>query len=173
MYYGPPAGLAISRLCCPVVIWGKAWSSSRLADFLKIPRASQMAGTEIWRKTLNQIPTFFGRLVFLASLRDPATGHYYHPALAQSIGAEDADRSLCGSHHQVFQHWLAFSLEEQRADLDEYLRSSAGPRYALPYRKLVPPTARDVERQLYLADLETLLELLKFEQGGAFAIPEA
>jgi hypothetical protein len=152
---------------------GESSEQCRLADFLKASAASQTAGTEMWRKTLHQIPTFFGRLVFLASLRDPGTGHYYHQGLAQTIGAEDTDRSLCSSHHQVFQHWLAFSLEEQRADLDEYLRSSAGPRYALPYRKLVPPTARDVERQLYLADLETLLELLKFEQGGAFAIPEA
>jgi hypothetical protein len=129
--------------------------------------------SELWRKTLQQIPTVFGRLVFLASLRDPATGHYYHREMAQLIGAEDTDRSLCSSHHQVFQQWLGFSLADQRADLDDYLKPGDAPRYALPYRKLVPSTARDVERQLYLADLETLLELLKFEQGGAFSIPEA
>ena len=103
----------------------------------------------------------------------PATGHYYHQGLAQSLGTEDADRSLCNCHHQVFQQWLGFSLEEQKSDLDEYLRFGSAPRYALPYRKLVPATAREVERQLYLTDLETLLELLKFERGGAFAIPEA
>ena len=120
-----------------------------------------------------QIPTLFGRLVFLASLRDPTSGHYYHQGLAQSVGAEDADRSLCSSHYQVFQEWLGFSLAEQKNDLDEYLSCGGAPRYALPYRKLVPSTARDVERQLYLADLETLLELLKYERGGAFAIPEA
>jgi hypothetical protein len=134
---------------------------------------SRSPGNELWRRTLEQIPTVFGRLVFLASLRDPATGHYYHQELAHTIGAEDADRSLCSSHHQVFQQWLGFSLADQRADLDEYLRTGSAPRYALPYRKLVPNTARDVERQLYLTDLETLLELLKFEQGGAFSIPEA
>jgi hypothetical protein len=128
---------------------------------------------ELWRKVVNQIPTVFGRLVFLASLRDAASGRYYHLELAQTLGAEEADRSLCSSHHQVFQQWLGFSLAEQRADLDDYLRMADAPRYALPYRKLVPVTARDVERQLYLTDLETLLELLKFEQGGAFSIPEA
>jgi hypothetical protein len=133
----------------------------------------RVPGPELWRKVLNQIPTVFGRLVFLASLRDPATGHYFHPDLAQTLGVEEADRSLCSSHHQVFQQWLGFSLAEQRADLDDYLRLGDAPRYALPYRKLVPATARDVERQLYLTDLETLLELLKFEQGGAFSIPEA
>jgi len=136
-------------------------------------RNPRVSGPESWRTVLYQIPTVFGRLVFLASLRDLATGHYYHPDLAQTLGVEEADRSLCSSHHQVFQQWLGFSLAEQRADLDEYLRLGNAPRYALPYRKLVPATARDVERQLYLTDLETLLELLKFEQGGAFSIPEA
>jgi hypothetical protein len=134
---------------------------------------SRVPGVELWRKILLQIPTLFGRLVLLASLRDPETGHYYHQDLAQSIGAEEADRSLCNSHHQIFQQWLGFSLSEQRSDLDEFLSFGAAPRYALPYRKLVPFTAREVERQLYLTDLETLLELLKFEHGGAFSIPEA
>lgn len=153
---------------------GESWSIWRVGNnYIKQPETSRIAGSELWRKTLLQIPTLFGRLVFLASLRDGVTGHYYHQGLAQSVGAEDADRSLCASHHQVFQQWLGFSLEEQRADLDEYLSTSAGPRYALPYRKLVPPMARDVERQLYVADLETLLELLKFEKGGAFSSPEA
>ena len=144
-----------------------------MGEFTTKSQTSRTPVTEMWRKTLLQIPTHFGRLVFLASLRDPATGHYYHQGLAQSVGTEEADRSLCNSHHQVFQQWLGFSLAEQKADLDEYLSFGTAPRYALPYRKLVPPTARDVERQLYLTDLETLLELLKFEHGGAFSIPEA
>jgi len=147
--------------------------SRRVGGFTTKSQTSRVPGTELWRKTLLQIPTLFGRLVFLASLRDPATGHYYHQGLAQSVGAEEADRNLCSSHHQVFQQWLGFSLAEQKADLDEYLSYGGAPRYALPYRKLVPSTAREVERQLYLTDLETLLELLKFEHGGAFSIPEA
>ena len=144
-----------------------------MGDFSTKPETVRVPGAELWRRTLLQIPTLFGRLVFLASLRDPTTGHYYHQGLAQSVGLEDADRSLCSSHHQVFQQWLGLSLPEQKSDLDEYLSVSTAPRYALPYRKLVPPTAREVERQLYMADLETLLELLRFEHGGAFSIPEA
>ena len=144
-----------------------------MANFTTRSQTSRDPGTDLWGKVLLQIPTVFGRLVFLASLRDGETGHYYHQGLAQSIGSEDAERSICNSHHQIFQQWLRFSLAEQRSDLDEYLNLDKSPRYALPYRRLVPPTARDVERQLYLADLETLLELLRFEHGGAFSIPEA
>jgi hypothetical protein len=57
--------------------------------------------------------------------------------------------------------------------LDEYLDTAGGPRYALAYRNLVPASARDVERQLYLTDLETLLELLRFEHGAVFSAPDA
>jgi hypothetical protein len=89
------------------------------------------------------------------------------------LGPEETDRTLCNSHHQVFSEWLRFSLSEQKADLDEYLGTAGASREAFNYQHLVPPTARDVERQLYLTDLETLLELLKYEHGDAFSIPGA
>jgi len=89
------------------------------------------------------------------------------------LGGEDADRALCHSHHKVFSQWIASSLEEQKADLDDYLRLAGGVTDVFRrYRNLPPPTAHEVERQLYLTDLETLLELLRLEQGGAGSIPE-
>jgi len=129
--------------------------------------------TLLWRRTLAQIPTVFGRLAYLSSLRNPATGRYAHEALVRLLGPEEADRTLCHSHHQVFSLWLGFSLADQKSDLDEYLNHAGTPWQALHYRHLVPPTAREVEVQLYLTDLETLLELLKFDHGGAFSIPGA
>jgi hypothetical protein len=122
---------------------------------------------EVWRKTLSQIPTLFGRLVFLASLRDSVTGRYRHELLCGILGAEDCDRALARSHHQLFSEWLAYSLAEQKSDLDEYLSTAGGPRYFRHYHNLIPHTAREVERQLYLTDLETLMELLRYEHGGA------
>jgi hypothetical protein len=126
-----------------------------------------MPTVEVWRKTISQIPTLFGRLVFLASLRDSATGRYRHDILNTLMGPEDSDRALSRSHHQLFSEWLAYSLAEQKSDLDEYLSTAGGPRHFRHYHNLIPPTARDVERQLYLTDLETLMELLRWERGGA------
>ena len=117
----------------------------------------------MWRRTLSRISTHFGRLVFLASLRDATTGRYSHDELLRLLGTEDTDRTLCRSHHQVFSEWLGFSLSEQKSDLDEFLQEPAGSRRLTNYRNLVPPTARDVEKQLYLTDLETLIGLLQVE----------
>ena len=109
----------------------------------------------------------------MASLRDELTGSYVHRPLMEIVGAEITDRTLRHSHHEIFAEWLGFSLSEQKADLDDYLTSSRSPLETLPYRELPPGTAHHVERQLYLTDLETLLELLRFEQGGAFSPPDA
>jgi hypothetical protein len=144
-----------------------------LGDYIAKPGPTRGPAAELWRKTLARIPTHFGRLVFLASLRDRLTGHYAHQPLMEIVGREVTDRTLCHSHHQIFAEWLAFSLSEQKADLDDYLTSSQSPLETLPYRDLAPSTAHQVERQLYITDLETLLELLRYEHGGAFSLPEA
>jgi hypothetical protein len=120
----------------------------------------------LWRDFLARVPTVFGRLLLLANLRDPQTGRYAHPAFSEVLGAEEADRILRHSHHQVFSQWLCFSLGEQKEDLAEFLgEPEARTRFA-SYRNLPPATAHEVERLLYLTDLETLLELLHVERTG-------
>ncbi len=131
------------------------------------PEPAAGPAAELWRRTLQRIPTHFGRLVFLASLRDLLTGRYSHPPLSQIVGREITDRTLCHSHHEIFSQWLSFSLSRQKADLDEYLLSAHAPLDLASCRDLIPASAHQVERQLYLTDLETLLELLRFEHGAA------
>lgn len=129
------------------------------------PEPDQGPATELWRKTLSRIPTHFGRLVFLASLRDPLTGCYRHPPLHQIVGREITDRTLCHSHREIFSQWLGFGLAQQKADLDEYLMASQAAPDPAAYRDIVPASAHQVERQLYITDLETLLELVRGERG--------
>src|SRR4051812_33121708 len=57
---------------------------------------------DLWRHTLSQIPTIFGRLVYLSSLRDPNTGVYHHYGLAQRFDEESADQTLRESHLKAF-----------------------------------------------------------------------
>jgi hypothetical protein len=131
--------------------------------------------SDLWRLTLSQIPTTFGRLVFLSTLRDPNTGVYTHYGFAQRVGEEAAAATLERSHWQCFSEWLAFSLEEQKADLDLYLSGIDSDKKTIlgtwtrtkPYRNLIPAAAMAVERELYNSDLETLLALLTAVHGVA------
>ncbi len=136
---------------------------------------------DLWRNTLSQIPSVFGRLVYLSSLRDQNTGVYEHFGLSQSFGDDGADQVLRQSHEGTFGDWLCFNLEQQKADLDLYLSGVEGNRRTIidtwarlaPYRNLIPSTIRDAERRLYLADLEAILELLRSEYGVSCPDPDA
>jgi hypothetical protein len=133
------------------------------------------AAADIWRNTLSQIPSIFGRMVYLASLRNSNSGEYEHHGVAQFFGTEQANRALADSHMEIFGEWLCMDLQQQKCDLDIYLSGLEGVRRTVlstwlrlePYRGCVPGSAREVERELYLADLETLLELLRNEYGVA------
>jgi hypothetical protein len=144
-------------------------------EFERAPAAN------LWRNTLSQITTTFGRLVYLSSLRDKNTGRYEHFGLAQIFGDEQAESTLQESHAQVFAGWLELSLEEKKADLDEYLSGlGTDPRSVIatwlrisPYRNLLPADAREAERQLFLSDVRMLLELLRREHAVVSPDPDA
>jgi len=117
---------------------------------------------------LAQIPTHFGRLVFVANLRD-SSGSYAYLPMIETMGREITDRALGNSHYTVFSEWIASSLSKQKADLDEYVRD-CGTEELLRYREFVPTHAHEVERQLYLTDLATLLTMLRYEPGAGSSI---
>jgi hypothetical protein len=126
---------------------------------------------ELWRHTLSQIPSSFGRLVYLASLRDQNTGRYEHHGLSQMFGEEEADQTLRQSHEQTFADWLRFDLRQQKEDLDLYLSAFQVEKRTIlatwirlaPYRNLTPTTVQGPDRRLYLSDIEAILELLNSE----------
>ena len=126
---------------------------------------------DVWSRTLSQIPTTFGRVAYLAGLRNENSGYYQHFGLAQRYSDEEADRVLWLSHEQVFAEWLNYPLEQQRQDLEEHLRSVEGEQQVVletwltltPYRNLIPAGTREAERLLYITDLELILEILRNE----------
>lgn len=136
--------------------------------------------TESWQRTLAGIPTFPGRLAYLASLRNANTGTYEHFGLSQRIGAPEVDRLLRRSHVDLFQEWLCFSLDRQHRELDDYLADLEGDKREIvstwlslgPYAAWIPAESRDVERKLYYADLGAVLELIRRDYGVASRDPD-
>lgn len=126
---------------------------------------------DLWRNTLSQIPSVFGRLVYLSALRNQNSGRYEHHGLSQVFGDDESSKALKKSHGQAFAEWLSFNIEQQKADLDLYLSAIPEDKTTVletwlrltPYRNLVPNSVRGVEKRLYLADLEAILKLLTNE----------
>jgi hypothetical protein len=139
------------------------------------------SAADLWKNTLSQIPTTFGKLVYLASLRDQNTGAYEHFGFAQLFGEQAARQTLALSHKQLFEEWVQMTLQSQKEDLDDYLSGldtdlgvviSTWIRIA-PYRNLIPAETPAAEREHYMANTELLLELLRREHGVASSDPNA
>jgi hypothetical protein len=139
------------------------------------------AASDLWRHTLSQIPTIFGRLVYLSSLRDVNSSKYEHHGLALVFGEKESDRALKESHNVAMAEWLNFGLEQQKADLDLYLSQLTFDKQtileswlqSMPYRNLPPVSVKSPARKLFIADLEALLSLLKGELGVVVDDPDA
>lgn len=139
------------------------------------------AAADVWRNTLYHIASLYGRLVYLSALRDPNTGRYEHHGLALLFGENESDKTLRKTHTEVFNDWLNYSLEQQCADVELYLAELPGARKTTletwarltPYRNLVPSSVREVERSLFFAEIEAILQLLRNEAGVSFRDPDA
>ncbi|MDP1532609.1 MAG: hypothetical protein Q8L92_03395, partial [Rubrivivax sp.] len=73
----------------------KASDLIKMGEGLDLPVMSIMtsepwksASDDVWRRTLRQIPTVYGRLVYLAQRRSPDSGLYEHHGLAKMFGEE-------------------------------------------------------------------------------------
>ncbi len=138
-------------------------------------RLERSAYADVCRNTLSQIPSAFGRLVYLSSLRNPVTGKYRHHGLSLVFGDEESARALRKRHVQAFAEWLSFDLEQQKADLDLYLSTLSSQTRSVietwltlrTYRTFIPSSAKTVEKRLYMAEIDAIIALLKNEHGVA------
>jgi hypothetical protein len=132
------------------------------------------AGADLFRHTLSRIPSHFGRLMYLSSLRDPNAGTYRHFGLASAFGRDQAAKALAASHTRAFADWLTQSLPEKHADVVEYLNTLTDPNCVVVAYWLetegfaggVPDTATDAERALYLSDIRRLLTLINKQESA-------
>jgi hypothetical protein len=131
--------------------------------------------SDLWRNTLSQIPSVFGRLIYLSSLRSLNSGVYEHHGLSLVFGPRAANEALKRSHQDVFAEWLMFDLPRQKSDLDLYLAGTVdqkGPAIDTwlrlhPYRNVVPAAARSADQQLFMVDFKAVLEVLRCEYDVA------
>ena len=130
----------------------------------------------LWLRNLSQIRTSYGRLVYLAGLRNADTGKYEHYGAFISPAPEIVSHSILRAHEHIFREWIGYSLEKKKADIDLYISGidqidkadlvDAWLRLT-PYKNLVPGSIQGPERQRHVSDFEAILGLLKNVYGVA------
>ncbi len=139
------------------------------------PEASQL-GDEIERvvadferRTLDEMPGGFSRLVYLASLRDYNTGRYHHYGLETRYSSEAVDEALRRCHAKVFEELLARPLQAQSQDLlgffeslkDETSRLVKTWQTLRSYQMLPPEECHPLARELFDKNVDIILNILK------------
>jgi hypothetical protein len=135
-------------------------------DFLAGPARAEQ---DLWQRTLQQIPTLFGRLIYLARLRNAETDCYEHHGLRAVFGEEEAEAALRNSHQQVLEMLLALPMDTQRGDLDRCLeempqakrRTVGAWLRTKPYLQFLPPGSSDAQKELFEANVLLLLRSFK------------
>jgi len=125
--------------------------------------------------TLAGIPNVFGRLAYMASLRDLSSGKYEHAGLAALYSDEAIQQSLQVCHEQIFERVLETPLEAQERDLQECLERMPGGLCATvahwrrmeAYRVLMPERVPGYLKELFCSNLRALLEILREECSKA------
>ena len=130
---------------------------------------------DLWKHTLSQIPSIYGRLVYLASLRDPNSGAYRHHGLSAAFGREQSTYALRKSHEQTFLEWLTLPLNAKNADFRLYFQSAntdESPQAVVTYlargaryTTQAPDAAGPAQREQFQMEIAILLQLLKNDAG--------
>jgi hypothetical protein len=124
---------------------------------------------DLWKHTLSRIPSVYGRLAYLASLRDPNSGLYRHHGLSLVFGREESGRALQDSHRQVFLEWLSLPLPAKSSDLTAYLTGLEDGRGIVAttwlrtghFRNLIPDYATRAQKAQFRHESETLLQMIR------------
>jgi hypothetical protein len=142
-------------------------------------RSEQIASR--WTAALSTVPSVFGRLVILSSLRDRNTGWYVHHGLEVELG-ENPHNFLLRSHEEIFLDWQFKTMDQQIRDLKAHLRTVAQSAEGFgqeqnqrakishvlniwtvtqPYCDFAPLSVSALERDTFIENLTTLVALLR------------
>ena len=123
---------------------------------------------------LEQITTAFGKLVYLASFRNPDSGRYQADETTEMFSAYSVHRTLQRAHWKAFHDWQSLALKEKKSDLKRYTEAGGASARCLALwaggdaaRRLMPAASAECERTLFLSELGIMLELLAHEGRGA------
>jgi len=119
-------------------------------------------------RVFESLPSSFAQLAFLASLRDPYTGHYLHEGWGTLCSPAEMNVALRETHQDVFASVSNLSLVALSRELRKHFKSlgEAERRAATlwletePYHEMIPEGCTSLTRKFFISQVRFALELL-------------
>lgn len=129
----------------------------------------RQAMRDLVARSLDGISNDFGRLIWLASMRDYNTGQYQHDGLAANFSSEIAAAALEQCHIDVFRQLSRNSLRDLVAQLEMYVASTGAEPVEVieawqrlePYRVAIPAEYEQLSVQMFFSNVRTALAILR------------
>ncbi len=129
---------------------------------------------DILRALNVSLPNDLSRLIFLATLRDNNSGHYYHPEVARRFSEETADRAMLVCHRRIYEQVVALAIEDLTDQLDGYIATVPVPRGRLieswtklkAYRATIPMDTNPISAEIFFMKVEVAVAILEARLPG-------
>jgi hypothetical protein len=120
-------------------------------------------------RTLAVIPGDFGRLYYLSSLKNPATGRYEHDGLREIYPENSVQTALAHCHVELFSRILETPLRDQECDVrksldtagEEFWNIVEAWRASRPFCSMCPEGLPAYLNDLFSSNMVALLEIIK------------
>ncbi len=131
---------------------------------------SESAVTEdILRALGASLSNDLSRLIFLATLRDNNSGHYYHPEIARRFSEKIADRAMLACHRKIYEQVVALTLEDLTDQLDAYMATVRVPKERLieswtklpAYRATIPMDSDPISAEIFFMKVGVAVAILE------------
>jgi hypothetical protein len=138
---------------------------------------NQLIIEEYVSQWLAPIPSEFGRLADVATLRDVTSGHYHHPALEEVYPESAVHQALLYCHEELFEKVVGTPLHLQEWDLRTHFARMHAPVAEIAlrwleiehFRSFVPMGTAPHLRDLFLSNTRAVLGRLGQEQTAVAA----
>jgi hypothetical protein len=123
--------------------------------------------------TLAAIPSDFGRLCYIGSLRRLGTGRYEHEGLLSLYSEDSVQEAISNCHEEMFSRILETPLREQAHDLRRCMAAAGHTvedlirtcRTDPSFRTMCPDGLPDYLHELFCSNMGALLAIIASSQG--------
>lgn len=124
---------------------------------------------DIRRALTVSLPNDLSRLIFLATLRDNNSGHYFHPDLARRFSEPASARAMLVCHERIYKEVVALPIEDLTEQLDLYVTTVPAPRERMieswtklkAYRATIPIDTDTISAEIFFMKVEVAVAILE------------